>query len=79
MANDFLKIFSDGWEKFKSAESTLVRKFAADHQHDLFEINLEKHPELNDVFASYDMQRIIREIEGICEKKSFSYQVPAVP
>ena len=32
-------------------------------------INLEKHPELNDVFASYDMQRIIREIEGICEKK----------
>mgnify|MGYP003684235373 CR=1 FL=1 len=67
MANDFLKIFSDGWEKFKSAESTLVRKFAADHQHDLFEINLEKHPELNDVFAMFDVLSIIGGFEGFGE------------
>jgi predicted AAA+ superfamily ATPase len=46
-------------------KSTLVRQFAAAHGLTLNEINLEKHPELDRVFKSLDVKRILFEIEGL--------------
>ena len=47
-------------------KSTLVRNFASAHQLKLFEINLERHPELERNFATFNIKEIIRELEYIC-------------
>lgn len=46
-------------------KSTLVRMFAASRDVELFEINLERHPELDVVFGTLDITRILRELEGL--------------
>ncbi len=46
-------------------KSTLVRQFAQNQNLILNEINLEKHPELNDVFKTLDMHCILNELEGV--------------
>ncbi len=50
-------------------KSTLVRRFAESHNLTLNEINLEKHPELDRVFQSLDVKRILLEIEGLLGRK----------
>ncbi len=50
-------------------KSTLVRCFATNHNLTLNEINLEKHPELDSVFQSLDVKRILLEIEGVLGRK----------
>ena len=46
-------------------KSTLVRQFAEDNQLTLNEINLERHLHLDAHFATLDLERILREIEGL--------------
>lgn len=46
-------------------KSTLVRQFAQARGLDLYEINLEKHIELESVFHSLNIQSILRELEGL--------------
>lgn len=46
-------------------KSTLVRMFAEKAELKLYEINLERHLELDEVFKSLDVHRIIRELEPI--------------
>ena len=50
-------------------KSTLVRRFAASHNLTLNEINLEKHPELDRVFQSLEVKRMVLEIEGLLGRK----------
>jgi predicted AAA+ superfamily ATPase len=50
-------------------KSTLVRQFAASQGLTLNEINLEKHPELDGVFKSLDVKRILFEIGGLLGRK----------
>lgn len=50
-------------------KSTMVRKLVDDHGYSLIEINLEKHHELNEVFASFNVKAIVREIEAVVSKK----------
>ncbi|MBI3987415.1 MAG: ATP-binding protein [Lentisphaerae bacterium] len=52
-------------------KSTMVRQFAQCQHLDLNEINLEKHPELNDVFRSLDTGKICRELEGLLGRNLF--------
>ena len=49
-------------------KSTLVRQFAKEKGLTLHEINLERHLKLIDVFAGHDTQRILNELEFICQK-----------
>ncbi|MCI0516119.1 AAA family ATPase [candidate division KSB1 bacterium] len=49
-------------------KSTLVRNFAQNHRLNLIEINLERHLELEAIFKSFQIPRIIREIEGLTGK-----------
>ncbi len=51
-------------------KSTLVRKFAERQGLTLHEINLEKHRGLNDLFGTFDVPRILNEIQFICKKGS---------
>jgi predicted AAA+ superfamily ATPase len=46
-------------------KSTLVRQFAAHQGLVLNEINLERHLSLNAVFKTFDMKRIVQELEGL--------------
>lgn len=46
-------------------KSTLVRQFAQTNQLMLAEINLERNLSLDAIFATLDVQRILREIEGL--------------
>lgn len=50
-------------------KSTLVRQFASNQRLGLFEINLEKHPQLNSVFARLNVDDIIQEMEIVSGKK----------
>ncbi len=50
-------------------KSTLIRQFAAGHGLALNEINLEKHPELDGIFKSLDVKRILLDIEGLLGRK----------
>ncbi len=50
-------------------KSTLVREFAKKQKLDLFEINLEKNPELNTVFKTLKTPRILQELESTLRKK----------
>ncbi len=49
-------------------KSTLVRNFAQDNSLNLIEVNLEKHLELDAIFKTFNIQNIIREIEGLTGK-----------
>lgn len=49
-------------------KSTLVRIFAEHAGLDLIEINLEKYLYLDDIFRSFDLDAILKEIEGISKK-----------
>ena len=49
-------------------KSTLVRQFAKANNLILHEVNLERHLKLTDVFASHNTNRILKEIEFICQK-----------
>ena len=50
-------------------KSTLVRLFAQEAGLDLLEVNLEKFPDLQGVFRSMDIKRILREVQAITQKK----------
>lgn len=68
-------------------KSTLVRNFALSHKLKLFEINLERHTELEEKFAALNIKEIIRELEYICGNESlksdnsllFLDEIQAVP
>ncbi len=47
-------------------KSTLVREFARKCGIELFEINMERHYRLNEVFATLDVAKILRELEFTC-------------
>ncbi len=49
-------------------KSTLVRNFAAEQKLDLFEINLENYPEMDDIFSRKDFSGILKAVEAICDK-----------
>ncbi len=49
-------------------KSTLVRMFANNSNLDLIEINLEKYLYLDEIFKSFDMNIILKELEGISGK-----------
>ena len=49
-------------------KSTLVRLFADRSQRKLHEVDLERHPELDAVFATRDTARILSELEYLIEK-----------
>ena len=46
-------------------KSTLVRRFAAGQGMDLVEVNLERHPNLNATFATFDLTKIFLELDSI--------------
>ncbi|MDJ0837392.1 MAG: AAA family ATPase [Acidobacteriota bacterium] len=46
-------------------KSTLVRRFARARNLPLAEVNLEKQPQLNAVFETKDIERILQELEGV--------------
>ena len=50
-------------------KSTLVRLFAQQSDFDLCEVNLEKFPQLQRVFESFDLKRIFNEIQAITQKR----------
>ena len=55
-------------------KSTLVRRVVADSSFDLVEVNCEKHPELDAVFASLSVTKIIDEIESLPGRRSIGRQ-----
>ncbi|MDD4204835.1 MAG: AAA family ATPase [Candidatus Delongbacteria bacterium] len=66
-------------------KSTLVRMFAKNEGLDLVEINLEKYLFMNEIFKTFDIPVILRELEGIAGKtfneKSLLFldEIQAVP
>ena len=68
-------------------KSTLVRQFAAESGLILHEINLERYATLVDVFQTFDIERILEELEFIIQKGSilksggilFLDEIQAVP
>ena len=50
-------------------KSTLVRMFAKERELDLMEINLERFLYLDDIFKTYDLNKVLKELEAICGKK----------
>ncbi len=51
-------------------KSTLVRQFAESRGLILFEVNLERHRTLDEVFSTLKMEHILSEIQYICKKGS---------
>ena len=49
-------------------KSTLIRNFAGNHHLTLHEINLERRPELANLFHKFDVDEILRELEYIIGK-----------
>lgn len=49
-------------------KSTLVRQFAEMRGVKLFEVNLERHPAIREIAETLDPEKILREIEFICNK-----------
>ncbi len=49
-------------------KSTLVRLFAQRSERELHEVDLERHPELDEIFASRDTSRILSELEYLIDK-----------
>ncbi len=66
-------------------KSTLVRMFAKNAGLDIVEVNLEKYLFMNDIFRTFDIPLILRELEGIAGKsfneKSLLFldEIQAVP
>ena len=50
-------------------KSTLVQLFARENQLDLMEINLERHLYLNDTFKTYDIDKVLKELQAVSSKK----------
>ena len=50
-------------------KSTLVRELARSAEVELYEINLERHLELDRAFSTFDIKKILLELEGVLEKK----------
>jgi len=48
-------------------KSTLVQNFAREQHLKLAEVNLEKHPDLDDIFATNDLDMILPELELLAE------------
>ncbi|MEN8215221.1 MAG: AAA family ATPase [Pseudomonadota bacterium] len=46
-------------------KSTLVELFAKQHQQNLFNVNLERYPQLSEVFSSLDPEQILQQIEAL--------------
>lgn len=46
-------------------KSTLVELFAEQHQQNLFNVNLERYPELSKVFSSKEPEQILQQIEAL--------------
>ena len=46
-------------------KSTLVELFAAQHQQNLFNVNLERYPELSQVFSTKEPEQILQQIEAL--------------
>jgi predicted AAA+ superfamily ATPase len=53
-------------------KSTLVRLFAEQQERAVAEVNLEKFPELDRVFATMDVQHIVNQIEALPDLKSLA-------
>ena len=49
----------------QTGKSTLVRLFASQKNLELYEINLERHLYLNEIFKTRDMTRILAELQGL--------------
>lgn len=49
-------------------KSTLVRQFAKNNGLTLHEVNLERHPKLQDVFSTHDTDKILKELEYVCRQ-----------
>lgn len=66
-------------------KSTLVHIFARERQLELYEINLERHLNLNKVFKTLETERIVAELEAITQNKItdkgllFLDEIQAVP
>ena len=52
----------------QTGKSTLVRAFAKGLNLDLFEINLERHTHLNDIFRTMQIEPVLREINVLCRR-----------
>jgi predicted AAA+ superfamily ATPase len=46
-------------------KSTLVELFAKQYQQNLFNVNLERYPQLSEVFSSLDPEQILQQIEAL--------------
>ena len=57
-------------------KSTVVRRFANGRGLDLVEINLERHPRLNDAFATLDLTKIFLELDSIAGQSIRAMQKP---
>ena len=57
-------------------KSTLVREFARKNGYELLELNLERHVRLNPLFATFDMAKILLELDSIFERKVSSLAKP---
>jgi len=53
-------------------KSTLVELFAGQNQQTLHTVNLERHPELSDIFSSKDPEQVIQQIEFLPNMGSIS-------
>jgi hypothetical protein len=49
-------------------KTSLVRMFAKEQGLTLYEINLERHPLMSDLFKTFDTNKILQEIQFICKK-----------
>lgn len=56
-------------------KSTLVRQFALESDLELVEINLERNPELDAVFKTLDIEKIIEELQGLANTRIESGKV----
>ncbi len=57
-------------------KSTLVREFARKNGYELLELNLERHVRLIPLFATFNMEKILLELDSIFERKVSSVAKP---
>ena len=53
-------------------KSTLVRLFAQEQGLTLIEVNLEKHPHLDAVFKTLDVNKILRSLEAVTKSSNWT-------
>ncbi len=56
-------------------KSTLVELFAKQHQQKLFNVNLERYPELSQVFSSKEPEQILQQIEALPRMNRISHDM----